>query len=158
MNGTSYASSEQARQQGYEEVIIPIQQVWAEEFNWQLLPEFGNVKGLEFEFDTTDVRVLQEDRDGKYRRTAEAFRAGITTLNEARASLDKANLGPDGDIYMVPSTSSPTNLEQLVGKSDGSLTPEPAPQPIDPVSLAKFADMERYLEGLEKQMREFVSK
>lgn len=158
-NGTSYASSEQARQQGYEEVIIPIQRHWEDEFTFQLLPEFEGTEDAEFIFDTADVRVLQEDRDAKYKRTSEAFRAGITTLNEARASIEKSNLGPDGDIYMLPSLSTPITLERLA--EDASTKPEPIPTgkpPIDQESLAKFADMEQMFERLESEMKGFVAK
>lgn len=158
-NGTSYASSEQARQQGYEEVIIPIQRHWEDEFTFQLLPEFEGSEDAEFIFDTTDVRVLQEDRDAKYRRTSEAFRAGITTLNEARASIEKSNLGPDGDIYMLPSLSTPITLERLA--EDATTKPEPIPTgkpQIDPASLAKFLEQEQVIESMEAQMREFMAK
>jgi len=155
-NGTSYASSEQARQQGYEEVIIPIQQVWAENFNWQLLPEFEDTQDAEFEFDVSNVRVLQEDRDAQYKRETSLLSAGGQTINECRQVLGKKPAGPEGDVYLIPGLSSPTTPEQLLAKADGSLAPEPTPQPIDPASLAKFADLERWFEGLENQMKGFV--
>jgi HK97 family phage portal protein len=154
-NGTSYASSEQARQQGYEEVIIPIQQVWAEEFNWQLGPEFSLSKGQEFEFDVSNVRVLQEDMDAKYKRETSLLGSGGQTINECRQAVGKKPAGPEGNVYLIPSLSSPVTPKQLTSKADGSLAPEPVPAPIDPASLAKFADLERMFEGLEQQMKNF---
>jgi phage portal protein BeeE len=155
-NGTSYASSEQARQQGYEEVIIPIQNVWAEEFNWQLKPEYDDMKNSEFEFDVSKVRVLQEDTDALFKREVEVFKSGGTTYDQFLVSVGKPPVGgPLGEVRLVPGLSNPMTPDQLIGKADGSLAPEPAPQQIDPASLAKFADMERMFADLERQMKGF---
>jgi len=154
-NGTSYASSEQARQQGYEEVIIPIQRAWEEEFTWQLLPEFKPEKGQEFVFDTTRVRVLQEDRDALFKRESEALRAGGVTINGYLQSIGKKPVGEEGDVYLIPSTSNPMTLEKIAAQAS-DMTPPPVPPPIDPQSLAKFAEMERMFEGLEEQMKGFI--
>ena len=154
-NGTSYASSEQARQQGYEEVIIPIQDVWADELDAQLLNEFDNSEEGEFEFDTSKVRVLQEDTDALFRREVDVFRAGGTTYDQFLAAIGKKAVGPPlGDVRLVPSTAQPTNPDQLIAKSDGSLAPEPI-DPLEAEALAKFADLERLFEGLERQMKGF---
>lgn len=146
-NGTSYASSEQARQQVYEEVIIPIQSVWAQTIKWQLLSEFDGTENSDFVFDTSKVRVLQEDTDSLFKRESEVFRSGGTTVDQFLQSIGKAPVGaPLGDIRFVPGTASPMTPEQLIAKADGSLAPEPI-APIDPASLAKFADMDRYFYG-----------
>lgn len=153
-NGTSYASSEQARQQGYEEVIIPIQRAWEEELTWQLLPEFRGSEGAEFVFDTTRVRVLQEDRDALFKRESEALRAGGVTINGYLQSIGKKPVGPDGDVYLIPSTCNPMTLEKIAAQAD-DMTPPPEPVPIDPNIAKQFADMERMFEGLEQQMKGF---
>lgn len=159
-NGTSYASSEQARQQGYEEVIIPIQAVWAEELTHQLLSEFEGSEGAEFVFDTTKVRVLQEDQDAKVKRESEIFKNGGSTLDQYLVAVDKKPVGPPlGDIRMVPGLSTPMSPEQLLERS--SKAPEPSATnqpPIDPASLAKFADMGQMFERLESEMKGFVTK
>lgn len=156
-NGTSYASSEQARQQVYEEVVIPIQRAWAQAITWSLLKKFKGSEKQEFFFDTSAVRVLQEDTDALYKREAEVFRTGATTVDQFLVSINKKPVGsPIGDLRYVPSTASPTNEEQLIAKSDGSLAPEPIdPNAVDAVALAKFADMERMFESLESQMKGF---
>lgn len=155
-NGTSYASSEQARQQGYEEVIIPIQTVWAEEFTHQLLPDFKGSEGAEFTFDTTSVRVLQEDQDAKVKRESEVFKSGGSTLDQYMVAVGKKPVGPPlGDIRMVPGLSTPMSPERLIEMA--TKPPEPAPAtPIDPASLAKFADLEQWFQGLENEMKGFV--
>lgn len=159
-NGTSYASSEQARQQGYEEVIIPIQSVWAEEFTHQLLSEFEGSEGMEFIFDTSKVRVLQEDEDAKVKRESEIFKSGGSTLDQYLTAVGKKPVGPPlGDVRMVPGISTPMSPEKLLEMA--TKAPEPAPTdkpPIDPAALAKFADMEQMFEMLEAEMKGFVAK
>lgn len=160
-NGTSYASSEQARQQGYEEVIIPIQAVWAEEFTHQLLSEFEGSEGAEFVFDTGNVRVLQEDQDAKVKRESEIFRTGGSTLDQYLTAVGKKPVGPPlGDIRMVPGLSTPMSPERLLemAQEKPNETPTANTPPIDPTTLAKFVDMDRYLEKLDTQMKEFMAK
>jgi hypothetical protein len=157
-NGTSYASSEQARQQGYEEVIIPLQTTWAEEINWQLKPEFDDLDDAEFWFDTSNVRVLEEDKDALVKRESEVFRSGGSTIDQYFTAIGKKPVGPPlGDIRMVPGLSTPMSPERLIAMAT-EVQPKPEPQPIDPASLAKFADLERWFEGLEQQMKGFEVK
>jgi phage portal protein BeeE len=154
-NGTSYASSEQARQQGYEEVVIPIQQVWAEEINWQLKPEFDDLEDAEFWFDTSNVRVLEEDKDALVKRESEVFRSGGSTIDQYFTAIGKKPIGPPlGDIRMVPGLSTPMSPERLI-KMATEAPEKPATPPIDPASLAKFADLERWFADLETQMKGF---
>lgn len=159
-NGTSYASSEQARQQGYEEVIIPIQTVWGEEFTHQLLSEFEDSEGAEFVFDTSKVRVLQEDEDAKVKRESEIFKSGGSTLDQYLTAVGKKPVGPPlGDVRLVPGLSTPMSPEKLIEMA--TKAPEPVPTdkpPIDPASLAKFADIDAYVKSLEEQMKEFMAK
>jgi phage portal protein BeeE len=157
-NGTSYASSTQARQQGYEEVVIPIQQEWAEEINWQLLPEFKDTEGAEFWFDTSNVRVLEEDKDALVKRTVSQFSGGLITYDQALAACGLKPVGkPLGDYRMIPSLSTPTSPDQVLAMGNGSQKPQPI-APIDPASLAKFAEMDSFMESLERQMKEWMAK
>lgn len=159
-NGTSYASSEQARQQGYEEVIIPIQTVWAEEFTHQLLSEFDDAEGAEFVFDTSKVRVLQEDEDAKVKRESEIFKSGGSTLDQYLTAVGKKPIGPPlGDVRLVPGLSTPMSPEKLIEMATKAPEPKPTDKPpIDPASLAKFADIDAYVKSLEEQMKEFMAK
>ena len=156
-NGTSYASYEQAREQAYEQVVIPIQSVIATNFTWQLLNEFDDSKGAQFFFDTSEVRVLQEDADAKVKRETSVFAAGGTTLDQYLTALDKDPVGPPlGDVRMVPGLSTPMSPERMLELATKEPEQPPAPLPIDPASLAKFAEIERWFEGLESQMKDFV--
>lgn len=146
------AAYEQARQQGYENVIIPIQNHISEDLTWQVLPEIDDTKGARLTFDISKVRVLQEDRDALYRRESEALRAGGITINQFLTSLGKETL-PDGDIYLVPGSAHPMTFDRMKEIAEGT---QEAP-PVDPAAegLAKLADIDRYLQKLERQMRDF---
>lgn len=152
-NGTSYASYEQAREQAYEQVVIPIQQVIATNFTWQLLNEFEDSKGAQFFFDTSEVRVLQEDRDSLFKREVSALSAGGQTINQFLTALGRDPL-PNGDILLIPSMSKPVTPDRLLALADGSES-MPEPPVIDPASLAKFAELEQWFESLENQMKGF---
>lgn len=155
-NGTSYAAYREARQQGYESVIVPIQTAIAEQLTWQLLPEFDTQKGSRIIFDTSTVRVLQEDRDKLYERTTRALGSGGITINQFLTSLGKPTV--EGlDIHFVPSLAQPMTTERLIEKAQEEPQPPEPVKPIDPAALAKFAEMERWFEGLEAQMKEFVN-
>lgn len=151
-NGTSFAAYEQAREQGYESVIIPIQSAIAEQLTWQLLPDFDQTPGARLVFDTSNVRVLQSDRDKEYERVRQALGAGAITINQFLRSLDKEGV-PEGDVYLIPGMSTPMTAERLLATASGE-TPEPE---VDPniQELGKLADLDRYLQSLEKQMRDF---
>jgi phage portal protein BeeE len=158
-NGTSYASSEQARQQGYEEVVIPMQRAIAEEIQWQLLPEFEDPEKAEFSFDTSEVRVLQEDRDALFKRESEVTRVGGQTINQYLTSIGKEAVN-GGDIFLIPRTSLPLTLETLKKiAADPTVLQAamPAEQALGGPSAipAKFADIDRTIAYLEEEMKNF---
>lgn len=154
-NGTSYAAYREARQQGYESVVIPIQRVIASQLTRQLLPEFDKDKGAKFVFDTSQVRVLQEDRDALYKRAVLALQAGGISRNMFAASLGKPK--PDKEeIYYVPSTVTPMTQELIEETAAEKPEPVAASLPeVDPEQIAKYADMDAYLSSLERQMAQF---
>lgn len=149
------AAYEQARQQGYENVIIPIQNHISEDLTWQLLPEIDKTAGAKIAFDITKVRVLQEDRDALYKRESEALSAGGITINQFLQSIGKEPI-KEGDVYLVPSTSTPMTAEKLLERANSDPQPAPQAQPIDPQTLKMFADQERMFEAMESQMKEFM--
>lgn len=157
-NGTSYASSEQARQQGFEEVVLPLLRVWAENLKWQLLSEFDDAQDADFEFDVSDVRVLQEDVDALYSREVEVFRAGGSTYDQFLTAIGKQPVGsPLGDIRLVPGIATPVSPDQLIARATAE---SPSGEPIDPalLELAKMADLDAWQQRLEKEMREFMKR
>lgn len=87
-HGTSYASYKEAREQAYESVVVPLLRTIASTINKQLMPDFGDPQGrrLEFSFDLSGVRVLQDDQDKLYTRVSGAINAGWMLISDARAA------------------------------------------------------------------------
>ena len=155
-NGTSYAAYREARMQGYESVIIPLQSMLAEQLTWQLLPELDQTAGARIVFDVSGVRVMQEDRDALYRRMSQALGTGGITINQFLTSLNKPTV--EGmDIHMVPSLATPMTTEKLIEKANAE-APEPQPIPVDAAALAKLTDMDQWFIRLEEQMKGFVKR
>lgn len=87
-HGTSYAAYKEAREQAYESVVVPLLRTIATAVNKQLMPDFGDAKGrrLEFSFDLSGVRVLQEDQDKLFTRLTGAVDAGWLLISDARSA------------------------------------------------------------------------
>jgi phage portal protein BeeE len=87
-HGTSYASYKEAREQAYESVVVPLLRTIASGVNKQLMGDFGDPKGrrLEFSFDLSGVRVLQDDQDKLYTRVSGAINAGWMLISDARSA------------------------------------------------------------------------
>jgi hypothetical protein len=99
--------------------------------------------------------VLQEDRDKLYERTTRALSSGGITVNQFLTSLGKPTV--EGlDIHFIPSLATPMTTERLIEKAAEEPEEPVAPPPIDAASLAKFAELERWFEGLEREMKGFV--
>lgn len=152
-NGTSFAAYAQAREQGYESVIIPIQSSIAEQMTWQLLPDFEDTKGAKLVFDISGVRVLQEDRDALYRRATLALTSGGISRNQFQQSLGKPDVDTE-EIYYVPSMARPMTQERIEEAAKGEEEPPPPPD-TDAAALARLMDMERLFADLERQMKGF---
>lgn len=146
-NGTSYASYKEAREQAYESVIIPIQNGLARRVTQQLLPEFDKTKGAHFYFDTSQVRVLQDDQDNLMKRVSVGYLAGVLKRSDARKKL-KLEITPDDDVFFDPRGGS------LVKEGQDPLNASTA---IPPKGFGSIAEIDAYLGTLEAQMKDFVA-
>jgi HK97 family phage portal protein len=82
------ATMKELREMAYEDAIIPIQRLIAPEIQTHILSEYEpNPEDWEVKFDISQVRVLQEDQDALYKRTAEAFNGGLISREEGRKDL-----------------------------------------------------------------------
>ena len=137
-HGTSYASYKEAREQAYESVIAPIQQGIARRISQRLLPELDKTKGAKFFFDTSSVRVLQEDQDSLMKRATVGYLAGVLMRSDARAML-KLETTPEDEAYREP-----------------QVQPFQSGQAGDPSKATSIAEINQYLESLEPQIKEFT--
>lgn len=135
-HGTSYASYREAREQAYESVIAPIQNGIARRITQQILPELDETKGAYFYFDTSNVRVLQEDQDSLMKRAATGYLGEILTRADARKML-KLGTAPEDDVYRT--------------------APAP-PTGEQPKGFADVAEIDQYITQLESQMKDFAAR
>lgn len=89
LDRSTFANFKEAREAAYESLIIPLQHALASDVRIQLLPDFAGAATarLRCGFDTSGVRVLQEDEDKLVARLVAAVEGGLLTPNEARSKL-----------------------------------------------------------------------
>lgn len=132
---STYNNVDEARKIYYENKVIPMQQLIAEDLQVQLLPDW-EVKPDKYtiEFNNDNVRVLKEDETALVARLATELEHGTITVNEAR-QLRGRKAHPDDffalaskvkivavDAVLAPPQ--PTYVDNATGK----------PVPIDPVT------------------------
>lgn len=92
-NQRTYNNMGQARRIGYEDAVMPLQDLMAETIELQLLPEFStNVGAEQVVVDRSNVGVLQEARSELYSALGLAVGGPFLTPNEARAELDMPDI------------------------------------------------------------------
>lgn len=147
-NGTSYASYEQAKLQAYESVIAPIQSVILSEIDAQLLTLFDGQNPSTFSaFDTSKVRVLQEDRNKLVNRAVIAYKGEIITRARAKTWIGET-VAKDGsdDVFFGQSGAPPTELpKRLQLKARKSvewegLTLSRQPNPVEQIAIKAISE------------------
>ncbi len=96
------ATMKELRESAYEDCIIPMQNLIADELNTQLLPDFvSDPENWTIDFDLSEIRVLQEDENEKSKRTTEEMKNGLITQAEAREKLGY-EVKPEHNVYFLP--------------------------------------------------------
>jgi HK97 family phage portal protein len=81
LDRSTFANFQEAREAGWEENLIPTQRLLAAQIDVQLTPEFvADPSRFLVDFDTTEVRVLQEDQNKIWARAGDAASKGLITL------------------------------------------------------------------------------
>lgn len=111
---TTYANYKEARAALYHENVLPLLDRLRDEFNAWLCPLYGD--NVTIDYDRDGIEAIQEDRSQKYTYLATA---DWLTINEKREATGYDDLGPAGDVVLVPLGKMP--LEQAVEE------PEPVP-------------------------------
>jgi len=125
------ATMAEMRAMAYEDCIIPMQQLWSDEWDLQLLPEFEEQPELfRMIFDLSGVRVLRDDEGKKSERLTRQLSAGGITLAEWREQLGY-DAKPEHDIYYLSMATVVVPAAQI-GRQEEI---PPAPAPVPPKSL-----------------------
>jgi HK97 family phage portal protein len=94
------ATMHELRDQAWQSNLIPTQRLMGAEIQTQLLPDFeGDLMAHEFGFDTSRVKVLQDDQEKKATTWSTLMRSGIAKRSEARSAFELPS-GPEDDVYL----------------------------------------------------------
>lgn len=150
LDRSTYSNYEQANKAWYNEWVAPEWQMLADTVGEKMLPIYHEDHANYYcEFNTTEVKALQEDRTAKVERARGMWKDGLAKLNEAReeADLDPVDDEEGDQFYKAP----------VVG---GLLPDKPAEdKPVkNPVAVPKEkTDEEKELEDTEvKAFRAFT--
>jgi len=128
----TFSNYESSVRHYYDGTIAPL---WARldgTFTRALLPEFDPSGRLEFGFDTSEIKALQEDETPRWQRATAALGAGLATLDDARAEVGLPPLpGKAGNVLLLPFSATPTRPEDLAAIAEEAGKP-PAPAALVP--------------------------
>lgn len=151
LDSSTYSNLENLKKSAFEECLIPTWKAFERTIERYLLPDFErDVTAISCEFETSEIRALQENQSEKEVRAIAAFQAGVTTLNEARAQFGYDPM-PSGDYHIMSSSYKPIVPDVAMAMADLADTPEPAtvqptgdtlpPGPADEESGAKSSGL-----------------
>ena len=95
----------EARRSLYTETIIPLMCLVRDGLNSWLLPMYGD-DSLWGDFDTSGVECLQEDHQIARQFAIDGWKSGLLTLNAALRKCGEEEIGPEGDVRLIPNTMS----------------------------------------------------
>jgi HK97 family phage portal protein len=126
LDSSTYSNLENLKTSAFEECLIPTWKAFEKTVERYLLPDFErDVTAISCEFDTSEIRALQENQSEKEIRAIAAFQAGVTTLNEARAQFGYDPM-PSGDYHIMSSSYKPIVPDVAMAMADLADTPTPA--------------------------------
>ena len=133
LDRSTFSNFAEARIAAYESNVFPTQRLFAAELQTQLLPDFSDVETYTVAWDYSEVRALQDDKNGLYTRLSSGVLAGWVMPNEARmqAGMDAQ---PAGDVFYVPVSVTAVPADQPQGLElpvPLGIVPNEPPAPAD---------------------------
>jgi len=92
LDRSTFSNFEEAREAFTELTLVPLWRALAATLTTSLVPDFTSERAVFVDFDTSNVRALQEDQDKLATRLVTLVAGGILTVDEARAELDRPPL------------------------------------------------------------------
>ena len=143
------ATMEELRKLAWNNGVLPIARMFADELQRSLVGQFGNAEGDKVGWDTGEVIALQEDEDKKVERWNKKLASGAYTVFEYRVGLgDEAD--ESHKFYLRPISS----IEVPEGTMADTRTNAPRPGKMKAQGHASEAAMQRgvaYARRLERQ-------
>ncbi|MBD3746714.1 MAG: phage portal protein [Sphingopyxis terrae] len=132
------ATMGEMRKQAWENGVIPLGKLAADELKRSLLPQFGRVDGHDVVYDASKVPAMQEDQDKKAERLTKMLDSGAITVYTYRQEL-----GLDADdshrIYL--------RKISVIEVPENGVRPEPDPTPKERGAKGRGASQDAYKRG-----------
>lgn len=116
---STYSNYAEAREAAYESVVVPLWRYIAAEITHQLLADYDRSEKLEAVFNTSMVRVLQDDENKLYVRVGTAYRNGFIKRSEARSKTG-FTVTPEDEVYFVEPKKEPKESAQTAPSADAA--------------------------------------
>ena len=102
LDSSTYNNLANLKKSAFEECLIPTWKNFEQVITRQLLIDFErDTSQIECEFDTSEIRALQENQSEKEARAIAAFTSGVTTLNECREQFGYDPVS-NGEYFVLP--------------------------------------------------------
>lgn len=161
------ATMEELRKLAWNNGVLPIARMFADELQRSLLPQFGKVSGQKVGWDTGEVLALQEDEDKKVERWGKKLQSGAVTAFEYRVGIgEEANDSHRFYLRPISSIEVPEgDGKALAARASAVQTAEPKEKAKAQVSQAGYQRaqafalmMQNQADGLEEAFQKHLER
>ncbi len=125
---STFSNMQEAREMAYESGIIPLQRIVASQTSHQLLSEYtDDLVNYRVAYDTSEIRILQEDEDKLTVRTVAQVNGGVCKVMDAQRILGLP-IDDSQDFYLRSYTATPVRSGQEPEEQPEEPPPADAPQ------------------------------
>jgi HK97 family phage portal protein len=121
LDRSTYNNFAEARQQAWEDGIMPLLSIYADSLTRQLLPDFVETQpGDVLEFDVSQVRALADDVNANAKRASDLFKVGIIDRAAAkRIAGEEADPDDEGVYATINSAQNGNESDLLLNSGKG---------------------------------------
>jgi len=145
------ATMEELRKLAWQNGVLPVGRVFADELDRSLLPDFGNASGLRTAWDTSEVQALQDDLVKLATRLNTAIGGGWAQVAEGRDAMGWEVTDADR-IYLRPAMAIETPAKGAKSLPGPTETKAIASRQARATGRAFVATLQRQEDGLAKAM------
>lgn len=95
----TYSNYAEARESAFEDCVIPLRRTFGKQFTQQVIRRDYPGDDAHLMSDYSEIRVLQEDRDKLFKRTADVYKAGVVDRAKAKELIGMTPDGADVGVY-----------------------------------------------------------
>lgn len=162
LDRSTYSNYEEARKSWWQDTLMGLYRLLSDAVNEQLARDFDPARRFKFQWNFTEVPALMEDDTKRWERATMAFEAGAITRNEFYSLVGMEELGPSGDVYLMPfnRSESPQPLKtiaypRLTGPKQEESDPD---DPDTPRDAPNDAERRKVEQGMYEDLSDFQTK